>query len=323
MLWGTASLYLVAATAAAAAPAARRDLQARPCTAAHPCSLPVPPPPLPPPAPPMPCCTAMGETECVPCGALVPSPPPPPPPPPPPLLPPPPPTYHPGGPPQSCHPPSQWCEAAGFCVPLGFNCPSPPSPAPSHPVLVGCTNDPDGVLARVGMNCGAAIALNNGNCNAKVPSAITVDQHLTLSSMCPAACSACGIVGGSVGACGSEMGPYASIFKPGQPPNLAAPECMPCTGDVISTYAATCVADVWVCRESQCTTGNGCVGYRLDGGGKPCQSDTCTGYPPRYSHCVGGEWVCNSDGRSSFAGLPCEEAAAPPPPPPALPGAVH
>lgn len=70
------------------------------------------------------------------------------------------------------------------------------------------------------------------------------------------------------------------------------PSCMPCVGDVIYQYTATCSDDTaeWLCRESSGCSGNGCIGRRIDGLGEPCPADSCIGYPPPECECVGGEW---------------------------------
>jgi len=79
--------------------------------------------------------------------------------------------------------------------------------------------------------------------------------------------------------------------------------CMPCGGDVIVVYNATCEAGSWKCVD----------GYRRDHYYEDCPPDSCLGYPPANSRCENWTWVCREgyvkvDGR-------CVEPPTPSPTP--------
>lgn len=106
-----------------------------------------------------------------------------------------------------------------------------------------------------------------------------------------------------------NCGPEPPCQRPGASP--CPGHCMPCAGDNLNMWNATCTADgIWSCR-----TEYGSPGWRVGMADLDCPSDTCLGYPRPNMRCVDRRWVCNEGCHDDpdQVGCLCEDTAPAPP----------
>merc|ERR1719410_1227391 len=118
---------------------------------------------------------------------------------------------------------------------------------------------------------------------------------------------------------GSGCGPEPECQIPGRDP--CPGHCMPCAGDVIWMWNATCTSDGWTCLDRY-----GTPGYRRGMLDIDCPADTCVGYPPPNTQCVNRDWVCRDDcpqdPDATWMRCVCETSPPAPPPAPPIPGVL-